>query len=205
MPSKSRTVWSEWDIEEINKELEENFFEKGENFVTEDKIEDFELPDLKEMVKKEVLARFEAKRKEFDDLGLMPFEFIERVIMLRVVNHFWMEHIDTMTTLKREIMTQGFGNQDPIIPYKKEASKLYFDMIEKIDRNIAMALYRMEKPVIEVKEKVNPYANANAQQETQSTNSPEPVRQAKTDKVCGRNDPCPCGSGKKYKNCCGRE
>lgn len=198
-------VWSEWDIDEINKELEENFFEKGENFVTEDKIEDFELPDLKDMVEKEVLARFEEKRKEFDDLGLMPFEFIERVIMLRVVNHFWMEHIDTMTTLKREIMTQGFGNQDPIIPYKKEASKLYFDMIEKIDRNIAMALYRMEKPVIEVKEKVNPYANANAQQEAQSTNSPEPIRQAKTDKVCGRNDPCPCGSGKKYKNCCGRQ
>ncbi len=196
-------VWSEWDIEEINKALEENFFEKGENFITEDKIEDMELPELIELVKKEVMARFENKKKEFDDLGLMPFDFIERVIMLRVVNHFWMEHIDTMTNLKREIVTQGFANQDPIIPYKREANMLYFDMIEKIHRNVAMSLYRLSKPTITVRERVNPY-NTKAQQEGQQTNSPEPVRQAKTDKVCGRNDPCPCGSGKKYKNCCGK-
>lgn len=198
-------VWSEWDLEEINAELEENFFEKGENFVTEDKIEDFEVPDLLEMVKKEVMERFETKRKEFDDLGLMPFEFIERVIMLRVVNHFWMEHIDRITILKREIRTQSFGNQDPIIPYKKEAAMLFNDMVEKIDRNVAMALYKMQKPVVEVREKVDPYANVKAQQQDeQRTNSPESVKQAKSDKVCGRNDPCPCGSGKKYKNCCGK-
>ncbi len=196
-------VWSEWDLEEINKELEENFFEKGENFVTEDKIQDMELPELIEMVKKEVMTRFENKKKEFDDLGLMPFDYLERIIMLRVVNHFWMEHIDTMTNLKREILTQSFANQDPIIPYKREANMLYFDMIDKINRNIAMGLYKMQKPVIQVKERVNPY-NTKAQQEGQRTNSPEPVRQAKSDKVCGRNDPCPCGSGKKYKNCCGK-
>ena len=64
-------------------------------------------------------------------------------------------------------------------------------------------MYRMEKPVIEVRQKVNPYGNVKTQEEGQ-TNSTEPVRQAKTDKVCGRNDPCPCGSGKKYKNCCGQ-
>ena len=195
-------VWSDWDIEEINKELEENFFEKGENFITEEKIQDMELPELIDLVKKEVMARFENKKKEFDDLGLMPFDYLERIIMLRVVNHFWMEHIDTMTNLKREIVTQGFGNQDPIIPYKREANMLYFDMIEKINRNVAMGLYKMQKPVIQVKERVNPYGTK-AQQEGQ-TNSTEPTRQAKTDKVCGRNDPCPCGSGKKYKNCCGK-
>ena len=161
-----------------------------------------ELPELIDLVKKEVMARFENKKKEFDDLGLMPFDYLERIIMLRVVNHFWMEHIDTMTNLKREIVTQGFGNQDPIIPYKREANMLYFDMIDKINRNVAMGLYKMQKPVIQVKERVNPYGTK-AQQEGQ-TNSTEPTRQAKTDKVCGRNDPCPCGSGKKYKNCCGK-
>ncbi len=196
-------VWSEWDLTEINKELEENFFEKDENFITEDKIEDMELPELIELVKKEVMARFENKRKEFDELGLMPFDYLERIIMLRVVNHFWMEHIDTITNLKKEILTQGFGNQDPIIPYKREANMLYFDMIEKINKNIAMGLYKMQKPVIQVKERVNPY-NTKTQHENQNTNSPEPIRQAKTDKICGRNDPCPCGSGKKYKNCCGK-
>ena len=196
-------VWSEWDLEEINKELEESFFEKGENFITEDKIQDMELPELIDLVKKEVMTRFENKKKEFDELGLMPFDYIERIIMLRVVNHFWMEHIDTMTNLKREIVTQGFGNQDPIIPYKREANMLYFDMIEKIHRNVAMGLYKMQKPVVQVRERVNPY-NTKAQQEGQQTNSPEPKRQAKSDKVCGRNDPCPCGSGKKYKNCCGK-
>ena len=195
-------VWSDWDIEEINKELEENFFEKDENFITEEKIQDMELPELIDLVKKEVMTRFENKKKEFDDLGLMSFDYLERIIMLRVVNHFWMEHIDTMTNLKREIVTQGFGNQDPIIPYKREANMLYFDMIEKINRNVAMGLYKMQKPVIQVKERVNPYGTK-AQQEGQ-TNSTEPTRQAKTDKVCGRNDPCPCGSGKKYKNCCGK-
>ena len=182
-------VWSDWDIEEINKELEENFFEKDENFITEEKIQDMELPELIDLVKKEVMTRFENKKKEFDDLGLMPFDYLERIIMLRVVNHFWMEHIDTMTNLKREIVTQGFGNQDPIIPYKREANMLYFDMIEKINRNVAMGLYKMQKPVIQVKERVNPYGTK-AQQEGQ-TNSTEPTRQAKTDKVCGRNDPCP--------------
>ena len=97
-------------------------FEKEENFITEDKIEDFELPDLIDLVKKEVMQRFETKKKEFDELGLMPFDFIERIVLLKVVNHFWMEHIDTMTNLKREIVSQGFGNQDPIIPYKKEGN-----------------------------------------------------------------------------------
>ena len=196
-------VWSDWDIEEINEALEEALFEKEENFITEDKIEDFELPDLIDLVKKEVMQRFETKKKEFDELGLMPFDFIERIVLLKVVNHFWMEHIDTMTNLKREIFSQQLGNQDPIISYKKEGNALYNDMLEKISKNVAFGMYRMEKPVIEVRQKVNPYGNVKTQEEGQ-TNSTEPVRQAKTDKVCGRNDPCPCGSGKKYKNCCGQ-
>lgn len=204
-------VWNEWDIEAINNKLEEFLLEKGDNFITEDKIEGMEQDDLIDLVKAEVVNRFEKKREDFNSLELPPevpiqgsniFEMFERAVMLRSVDHFWMEHIDTMEMLKREIFTQGHGNQDPIIPYKREARELFVEMIDKIRKNIAISIMKMQKPVLRVHSN-NPVA-MKAEREKMNTNDSKATVQAKSEKLTGRNAPCPCGSGKKYKNCCGR-
>ena len=206
-------VWSEWDIEEINNKLEEMLFEKGTNFVTEDNSEGMELQELIEFVQAEMLKKFEEKKADFDALELPAgtpiqgsniFEIFERAVMLRSVDHFWMEHIDTMETLKREISTQSYGNQDPIISYKREARRLFEIMIGKIRRNIALSIIKMQKPVLQVRSN-NPVAmNSEREKQNLSTNDSNKPIQAKSDKLTNRNSPCPCGSGKKYKNCCGR-
>lgn len=204
-------VWSEWDIQEINKKLEEFLFEKGENFITENEIEGMEQDDLIDFVKAEVVNRFEKKREDFNSLELPPeapiqgeniFEMFERAVMLRSVDHFWMEHIDTMEMLKREIGTQAHSNQDPIIPYKREARELFIEMINKIRKNIAVTIIKMQKPVLRVHSN-NPIA-MKAEKEKLNTNEAKAKVQAKSEKLTSRNAPCPCGSGKKYKNCCGK-
>ena len=122
------------------------------------------------------------------------FAGFERYFLLRVVDVLWTEHIDTMDMLRREIRTVAYGQQNPIIAYKKEGFEMFDRMIEKIRTDVCTFL-------INVKVEAPPEMKA---REKEQTNTNEVFVQAKTSKVVGRNDSCPCGSGKKYKNCCGK-
>ncbi len=183
----------EWDLKEINTALEDRLFEKGSNIVTEEFVEDCEVEDVYAKVLKLVIDKYEALVESAKGYGY-DFAGFERYFLLRVVDVLWTEHIDTMDMLKREIRTVGFGNQNPILAFKKEGYDLFDNMMEKIRTDVCTFL-------INVKVEAPPEIK---QKEKEVTNTNETFVQAKSNKVVGRNDPCPCGSGKKYKNCCGK-
>ena len=125
---------------------------------------------------------------------------LERVVMLRVVDEFWMENIDAMDDLKQGIGLRAYGQHDPVIAYKEEGYEMFRAMIQAIREETVRRMFLVQvKPQQEVKrERVAKETGTAAATQTQVKK--QPVRAAST-KV-GPNDPCPCGSGKKYKKCC---
>ena len=125
---------------------------------------------------------------------------IERVILLRVVDQKWMAHIDNMDHLKQGMGLRAYKQQDPIQAYQMEGSAMFDEMIQGIKTETVKLLYhvRAERPV--EREKVAEETGASHGNDKSVKNEP-----VKSENRVGRNDMCPCGSGKKYKNCCGRE
>ncbi len=194
----------DWDFDKINQELERGLLEKDKNIITEDFCEGFDRADLEEAVLKLVEKRYNERMVEAGKFGI-EFENIERFVLLKVVDSNWMNHIDDMQIMKMEIFSRQFGNQDPIVAYKKEGYAMFDEMIERIRETTCLVLLNTS-----VELKRNPQAPQPKMQEakvvdTQKPQATEPQKTVKNDapKV-GRNDLCPCGSGKKYKNCCGK-
>ena len=185
----------EWDLEEINRSLEDKLYPKGSNFVTEEMLEDTEYDELYQAILDDVRARYEAKKKEVEDLGI-PFVEIERSILLDMVDKAWMEHIDAMSTLSHEILVQSYGRQDPIVAFKKEGFNMFDEMVGNIREKTCTIL-------LNIIVRGGPAPVHKQQQMDLVTNDSGSKSQAKSSKV-GRNEPCPCGSGRKYKNCCGK-
>ena len=125
---------------------------------------------------------------------------VERVIMLRVVDEFWMDNIDAMDDLKQGIGLRAYGQHDPVIAYKEEGYEMFQAMISAIRDETIRRLFLVQlKPQQEIKrEKVAKETSTSSTSD--KTVKPQPIRN-KQSKV-GPNDPCPCGSGKKYKKCC---
>ena len=126
---------------------------------------------------------------------------LERVVLLRVVDEYWMDHIDAMQELRQGIRLRAYGQQDPVIAYREEGFDMFDAMIDTIRENTARMILtvRLKTPEAPKREAVAKETG------TTSSDTPavkQPVR--KNGKKPGRNDPCPCGSGKKYKKCCGR-
>ncbi|MBU5590337.1 preprotein translocase subunit SecA [Clostridium sp. MSJ-4] len=139
---------------------------------------------------------YEAKEKDF---GPESMREIERVILLRVVDTKWMDHIDNMDHLKQGIGLRAYKQQDPTQAYQFEGSTMFDEMIYNIKHDTVRYLLHVQVERAPEREKVVRETSTNYEE---SSVRKEPVR--KEQKI-GRNDPCPCGSGKKYKNCCGRE
>ena len=106
-----------------------------------------------------------------------------------------MGHIDTMEILKREIGLQAYGGRNPLVEYKRAGFELFDEMIEKIREDTCTFLLNV---------KINKPPQIKTAPKPQNTQTNEKFVQAKSDKLVGRNDPCPCGSGLKYKKCCGK-
>ena len=183
----------EWDLDKINATLEEKkLFLKDSNFVTSEYVEDCDIDDLYEKLRNDIMARYEDKIAKTKEIGF-DFSDLERMVLLRVVDMLWMDHIDQMSILKNEIGLQGYGNKNPVDEYKREGRDLFYNMIERI-------WYETTAVILNIN-----VERAPAQQNARPKEIIPMVRaQAQTDKVAGRNDPCPCGSGRKYKNCCGK-
>lgn len=111
--------------------------ERGKNLITEDFCEGFDREDLENAVLKLVEKRYNERMVEAGKYGI-DFEKIERFVLLKVVDSNWMNHIDDMQTMKNEIFARGFGNQDPILAYKKEGYEMFDNMIEKSEKQLAL-------------------------------------------------------------------
>jgi preprotein translocase subunit SecA len=149
-------------------------------------------------------ARYEEKEKLF---GTQMMRWLERHIMLDIVDAQWKDHLLTLDHLKEGIGLRGYGQRDPLVEFKTEGFKLFEDMMGRIDTESVRFLYLMQpaRPEEEAKqiERRQQRAQQNLQLQTGREKAEAP-KQVRTGAKIGRNDLCPCGSGKKYKKCCGR-
>jgi len=155
---------------------------------------------LTEMLKNAVRNSYAAKEKEIVDAGIDMRE-VERTLLLRSVDVKWMEHIDDMDQLRRGIGLRAIGNKNPIIEYRIEGSEMFDAMITGIQEETLNLIYSVQVNRVPERTQVARASSAMAQGAQASNQSRTPVRASAK---IGRNDPCPCGSGKKYKNCHGR-
>ena len=153
---------------------------------------------------------YEAKEQEFGEENLRE---LERVVMLKIVDQKWMDHIDNMDELKKGIGLQGYGQKDPVVQYRLEGTEMFDAMIEDIRMDVAKILLNIRKKEGPIERKETSRVTGAGLEDTainlvDGNISEKEGGMNKTivnegPKV-GRNDPCPCGSGKKYKNCCGK-
>ncbi len=170
------------------------FYPKGEVLNLEKDSVDAEA--LSQAIYDRALSFYEAKEARLTPAVMRE---LERVVMLRVVDEYWMDNIDAMDDLKQGIGLRAYGQHDPVIAYKEEGYQMFDAMITGIREETVRRMFLVElKPQQEIKrEKVAKETSTGA---SDGTVKQQPVRNK--DKKVGPNDPCPCGSGKKYKNCC---
>lgn len=193
--------YDEWDAEGLNKEVERKFLPTVSEYFDENKLKNYTIDELKDMLFQTVNDTYQEKIDEAKEHGV-DFEEIERYVMLRVVDQKWMDHIDNMDALRSGIGLKAYGQQDPVIAYQQEGFEMFDEMINNIHDDVAVMLMHANVE----------YPPAPPKQETELIeNHGDGERQVKEpdvtpkSKQIGRNDPCPCGSGKKYKNCCGKD
>ncbi|GAB6169245.1 preprotein translocase subunit SecA [Clostridium carnis] len=167
--------------------------------VTVEELASLSNDEIKEKLTSILMEIYNSKELEFGEERLRE---IERVVLLRTVDQKWMTHIDNMDHLKQGIGLRAYKQLDPTQAYQMEGSAMFEEMIEGIKIDTVKFLFhiQMEKPV--EREKVAEETSASHGSGEGTESKKEPVRNE--DKI-GRNEPCSCGSGKKYKNCCGRE
>ena len=182
---------TENDISDIVNYMNQNLLRKHINF---DDLKDKNPDDVIEFCYDKVLKEYEDKIKE------LPQEIkdeFEKVICLNVIDNYWTENINALAHLREAVMMRGYGGQDPLRAYSVDGANMYDNMLVNIDKDITLFLLRAEvKQNLERKEVVKNKLTNDADDTASKT-------QVKSKKV-GRNDPCPCGSGKKYKQCCGK-
>ena len=185
----------EWDLDELNKALEDKLLKKGSNLITQEMLEDTDVNTASQIVAEKIIDIYEQKVSEIKKLG-MDFSIIERDRLLRVVDKFWTDHIDAMNTLRNEIGILAYGQKDPIVAYKNQGFEMFDKIISDIREYTASILFRtnVNVRIIPATQK-GPILAGNQ-------NRSELTRAKSNSSHIGRNDLCPCGSGKKYKNCC---
>lgn len=188
----------EWDIKELNHVIRP-IIPMKKVVLTEEQLKHMKKDELLQQLKEEAVKTYEAKEAEFPDPDRI--REVERIILLRVIDHKWMDHIDDMDQLRQGIGLQAFGQRDPVVEYKFAGFDMFNEMIDAISEDTVKALMHIQ---VEQNEQ-------NVQREqvakVTGTNKDETVAAApkkREGKKIQPNDPCPCGSGKKYKMCCGR-
>ena len=189
---------SKWDREKLNKALEERVLPEGTDYLTESRLEKWDYAEILQRVIKKVIETYEEKIARYKEMGI-DFNEVERVVLLKNVDTKWIDHIDAMDTLKRGISLRGYAHENPINAYKREGLDMFEAMIESIQLDTVTILLKSE-----VRKTPTKQAEKKELQEGGGSSENKPSGTIVKGKKIGRNDPCPCGSGKKYKNCCGR-
>jgi preprotein translocase subunit SecA len=183
-----------WDWEAMKNYLEGIFVPPGALEISKEELSTFDKEDLKERLQDIVQKLYEFKE---NDIGPELMRELERVVLLRIVDEKWMDHIDAMDQLKNGIGLRAYGQRDPVIEYKFEGFQMFEEMIKSIQEDSVKLLVRarIDREHAPQREKVaEPVA---------ASHGDEPKKPVTNGNKVGRNDLCPCGSGKKYKKCCG--
>ena len=186
----------EWDMRELNNALLPIIPMKKVE-LTEEQCKHMKRDELIQQLKEEAVKVYEAKEAEFPDAD--QIREVERIILLKVIDHKWMDHIDDMDQLRQNIGLQAYGQRDPVVEYKFAGFDMFNDMIDAIAEDTVKALMH-----VQIEQKVEREQVA----KPTGTNKDESLQKApkrRSGKKVQPNDPCPCGSGKKYKYCCGKK
>ncbi len=167
---------------------------------TAQQLEDMEREDLCALLLERAMARYEAKEAKYGDKLMRE---MERFVLLQTVDRYWMDHIDNMDELRRGIHLRAIGQHDPVVAYRNEGFEMFEQMVAAIQEDTARGILLMELRSQEELERRQTVKITSTSAGGDGTDKKQPVRKTASQKV-GRNDPCPCGSGKKYKQCCGR-
>ena len=189
-----------------------------------DNLMDVEADQARSILLEEARAFYESREEELTSAIMRE---LERVVLLRTVDRHWMYFIDVMHELRREIHTQAYGQRDPLVEYKRQSFDMFEDMIQQIQTDVVRAVYQVRVTAAPRREAVTgeatglrpriaavgggsakaaPSAAPGSQQAGRQSDGKTPVKQEPvTVEKIGRNEPCPCGSGKKYKKCCGAQ
>ena len=166
--------------------------------VTEKNIEDIkDVKELKQHLKEQAVLLYEAKETEFPEIE--QFRELERVVLLKVIDRKWMDHIDDMEQLRQGVGLQAYGQRDPLVEYKMSGYEMFDEMTQNIREETVRLLFH-----IKIEQKVEREQQAKITGTNKDDSLPKGPVKRENAKVYP-NDPCPCGSGKKYKNCCGRK
>ena len=187
-----RGVITEENCNEIVEYVNENLIKNSNLKLSE--IINKDILKIIEVIENKVINEYEDKIK---DLPIEIRNDFEKAITLQVIDHYWMEHINTMDHLREGVSLRGYANEDPLQAYVREGFELFDNMLDRISKDTTLYLLKAEiRQNLEVKQ-VKGNTNSGADKTSKS-------RTIKKEKKVGRNDPCPCGSGKKYKQCCGK-
>lgn len=198
--SNEKTYAEDWDLEKLNVECARLFgLQKG---FTVESLGDTTQADLLDHLLETVQQRYEAREREF---GPTVMQDLQNYILLQTVDSYWKDHLLNMDHLKEGIGLRGYGQQDPLVAYKREAHQVFQEMIERVKEETVRLLFHIQ---IQREDQVQQLRQEQEEQPmfyeaAGGGSAPRPQAAKKSGKV-GRNDPCPCGSGKKYKKCHGR-
>ena len=189
----------EWDFKGLNAAVYKQFNFHLDN-IDEDTLDGLTRDGLSQLIYDAAIEFYNEKEAL---IGEQEFRGLERYIMLQTVDNLWKDHLFSMDHMKEGIGLRGYAQQDPLIVYKKEGFEMFQDMISRIKEETLGILFRIQ---IAEPEKIDEIKQRKAQKLTFSHgDDPEKKKPVKrSEKKVGRNDPCPCGSGKKYKKCCGK-
>jgi len=161
---------------------------------------DQENGDLEDFLAEKVRERYEAKSQE---IGPEVFEHLQQMVMLQIVDNYWKDHLLSMDHLRDGIGLRGYAQQDPLREYQKEGYEMFMDLVHRIKADTVGTLFHLQvQPHREVPEEARPAQQQMSFSHGDGGESPQPKERQQ--KKVGRNAPCPCGSGKKYKKCCGK-
>ena len=186
--------YDEWNLTELNLTIRNTI---PMETITEEDVKDISQKELKHMLKERAAKVYEAKESEFPEPEHM--REIERVVLLKVIDAKWMDHIDDMDQLRQGIGLQAYGQRDPKVEYKMIGYEMFDEMTRSIEEDTVRTILHVKLEQKVEREQVAKVTGTNKD----DTGVREPKKRA--EKKVYPNDPCPCGSGKKYKQCCGRK
>ena len=180
------------DLKDIVEFANENLLKKD---IKTTYLKDLDVDEMVDKLVKKVVKEYEDKLVDIPDEVKDEFE---KAIALQVIDNYWMEHINTMSHLREGIYLRGYAQEDPLRAYTMEGFDLFDEMLQKIDKDISVFLLKAEITRQVERKEVSKTKITNDGAKEEAKKKPKRVNKIK------RNDPCPCGSGKKYKNCCGK-
>ena len=191
----SDTVAENWNLDGLRSHFLNLYVMDTDLHYTTDELNELDKKDIADFLKERGMLIYKTREA---DMGAETMREVERVCLLKTVDRHWMDHIDAMEELKRGIYLRSYGQKDPVVEYRFEGFAMFDEMIAAIrEETVRMVLtvpVRIQRPP--QREQVMQPDAPNAGSQTPYKNKGEKI---------GRNDPCPCGSGKKYKNCCGKD